>query len=205
MTYNLGKDTRRFIKFDELPGGRYYVNPEGFVVDCVKDKVVKDYDNGAGYRIIGLYLPEPKKTKIFYVHRLVSQYYIENPRGLKYVNHIDGDKSNNRVSNLEWVSASENTRHGVEMGTINRVGRSCRNFERKPISDLKESVKLYCSGKSIRECAEDIGSVRGTLSSLFNGRSRPLEMVKAFEEVSCGKCGCVRYLNNLRKITNKGE
>lgn len=54
--------------------------------------------------------------KTFKVHRLVAQAFIENPNNLKEVNHINGDKKDNRVCNLEWVSSSQNKLHAVRMG-----------------------------------------------------------------------------------------
>lgn len=50
-----------------------------------------------------------------YVHRLVAELFMENPQNLPVVNHKDGDKTNNDISNLEWVSFSENTQHYYKM------------------------------------------------------------------------------------------
>jgi hypothetical protein len=56
-------------------------------------------------------LTRDKKKYSVMVHRMVAQAFIDNPQGKPQVNHIDGNKQNNDVSNLEWVTASENVRH----------------------------------------------------------------------------------------------
>ena len=70
---------------------------------------------------------ENGKQKQIAVHRLVALAFLPNPENKPEVNHIDGDKSNNNVSNLEWVTRSENTQHAYDTKLINpmRNGTPC--------------------------------------------------------------------------------
>ena len=64
----------------------------------------------------------------FYVHRLVAQTYIANPRDCEYVNHKNGNKRDNRMENLEWVTASENRRHAEAIGLAKSIGEIMRKL-----------------------------------------------------------------------------
>lgn len=67
-----------------------------------------------GYLYVGLCFNNKVKNK--YVHRLVAQYFIENPLNKLTVNHINGNKEDNRVENLEWATQSENNKHSYDSG-----------------------------------------------------------------------------------------
>lgn len=68
----------------------------------------------SGYLKVGLSVDGIHKY--YLVHRLVAQAFIPNPNNLPQVNHIDGNKLNNHVDNLEWVSSYENQQHAVKNG-----------------------------------------------------------------------------------------
>lgn len=67
-----------------------------------------------GYLQVGLRKHNTRKW--FGVHRLVATHFIDNPHNKPQVNHIDGNKLNNTVENLEWVTGKENQRHATKLG-----------------------------------------------------------------------------------------
>jgi hypothetical protein len=94
---------------------RYHVSNFGRVKSYYsrKEKILKPIRDGAGYSMVQL--SKAKKTKLLLVHRLVATEFIPNPENKPEVNHKDGDKQNNRVGNLEWVTPSENTKHAFDI------------------------------------------------------------------------------------------
>lgn len=82
-----------------------------------KGKVQKKSVNSFGYETVGFTVDS--KTKIYRVHRLVALSFIENPENKPQINHIDGNKTNNNVNNLEWCTSSENQIHSVSTGLSN--------------------------------------------------------------------------------------
>lgn len=71
-----------------------------------KGRIVKPFTNNNGYKLVSL--SKDKKMKHFQVHRLVANEFIDNPDNKQQVDHINRNRSDNRVENLRWVSASEN-------------------------------------------------------------------------------------------------
>lgn len=65
------------------------------------------------------WLKVDNKKKIVYVHRLIAEAFIPNPDSKPQINHRDGDKCNNKLSNLEWVTAEENAQHAQLTGLAN--------------------------------------------------------------------------------------
>ena len=73
-------------------------------------KILKQRQNKDGYMVIGLH-KNGKETK-YLIHRLVAQTFIDNPKKLPEINHIDENKHNNFVSNLEWCNRKYNVNYG---------------------------------------------------------------------------------------------
>lgn len=97
--------------------GLYEVSNFGSIrrIDCDPYRYLKFGYAGRGYSQVHLYGLLGKKRDA-YVHRLVAEAFLENPRNCEQVNHIDGNKKNNHVSNLEWCTNRENNAHAWGTG-----------------------------------------------------------------------------------------
>lgn len=104
------KETYKIIK--DYPN--YEVSSEGRVRNTKTGRILRPNLNEGGYQQVNLYLD--RKPKLFRVHRLVASTFIPNPENKRTVNHINGDKTDNRVDNLEWASDSENVSHAFRAG-----------------------------------------------------------------------------------------
>ena len=91
-------------------------------------------DNKGYYRCC---LSKNGNNKTVKVHRIVAETFIPNPNNLAQVNHIDGNKQNNNVDNLEWCSQSENMKHAYKNG-LKKI-----NGERNPASKLSIEDVVY--------------------------------------------------------------
>lgn len=76
----------------------------------LKGMVLKEMDNGHGYKQVML---NEGKRHVKYIHRLVADAFLDNPLCLPEVNHIDFDRSNNCVENLEWISTKDNAVYSI--------------------------------------------------------------------------------------------
>lgn len=95
---------------------RYAITRHGQVWNTERNLFHKLNHNHRGYWQVKLC--EKGKYKSFLVHRLVAEAYIPNPAKLPFVNHKDGNKKNNDVTNLEWCTAQTNTDHAMLNGNF---------------------------------------------------------------------------------------
>jgi hypothetical protein len=97
-----------------------------------KGRLLKTSTDTKGYIRVQI----PNRT--IKIHRAVAEAFIENPLNLPEVNHIDGNKSNNDVSNLEWCTHKNNIKHAIETGLYNK----------------REKIKRDNKGRFIRKLGE---------------------------------------------------
>ena len=140
----------------------YEVSIYGEVYSKKKGDVLEPQNNTHGYYVVTLY--DNNIPKMHTVHRLVAKAFIPNPFNKNEINHINGNKKDNRVSNLEWCTSSENKKHAFKNGLAKHHGGSPRIKVR-----VIETGKEY---NSILECANDINGNIGHIASILRGEKK---------------------------------
>lgn len=140
----------------------YEVNECGDVRNKLTNHVLIGDINSAGYRRVCLYnknnIPNKKR---FFVHRLVAEHFIDNPNNFTEVNHIDLNKMNNNVLNLEWVNRNENERHSRIYGT--------KPYKPFYIKYNNGEIETYDTKK---ECAEQFNVSNMTVKFWLHGKNK---------------------------------
>lgn len=125
-----------------------------------------------GSKYLRVHLFDKSKGTLRFVHRLVAMAFIPNPDNKPCVNHIDGNPSNNSVSNLEWVTYQENSLHAFATG-LNKISDKCRRVNAelnktrfgKKVLDTSTGI-IYETGTA---AAMAVGVNRRMLSDYLNG------------------------------------
>lgn len=112
----------------------YSISDTGEIRNDITNLILKQQSQ-QDYKVVGLHIN--KKAKLCRVHRLVALMFIPNPENKPYINHIDGNRSNNNVDNLEWVTPAENTQHAVRTGLM-------------PPTRQKPVVQYDCQGNKLQ-------------------------------------------------------
>lgn len=146
--------------------GLYQISNMGKIKSYVRDKNGKIMNPRKCNGYLSINLVKNSIGKMFYVHRIVATMFIENPSKLPEVNHIDENKSNNNVSNLEWCDRKYNCNHGTRNERRAKkmlgVGAGKPNCRRKPviclntmqIFDYVREAQEWCGGGNISGCCK---------------------------------------------------
>lgn len=147
----------------EVYEGIYQVSNLGRVKRVTTGRILKSSKNRGGYLYVNLC--KNGKYKTHKIHRLVSQAFIPNPENKPEINHIDEDKSNNVISNIEWSTRKENNNHGT---------RNERTSKKQSIPIIATNLKTGESKEfyGTSECARQLGLNQSSITSVLKGRNK---------------------------------
>ena len=157
--------------------GLYRVSNTGKVYSVRRNIILKPKTDRYGYYVVGMWKGKSKHHTT--VHRLVADAFIDNPNGYNVVNHLDCDKKNNNVSNLEWTTVQKNTKHAYD--NIKKYQDHIQRINKLGIEARKIKIDAYYNGEYIgsyngkKETADSLGisekTVYNRLHDRFSSRS----------------------------------
>lgn len=204
-----------------IPGyENYIIYDNGEIYNKVSGHFLKGSIGENGYKYFRL--SKNNKKKMFYCHRLVAEAFLNNDQNLPVVNHIDGNKLNNNVNNLEWVTYSENTkawhdkasvfRRPTEYYTDDLEGEEWKPYSNYYVSNygrvrhieknnlLKPS--LTCGYWKVRLSQGGLSEdwmIHQLVWKLFSGESMPDKNKETIDHIDGDKLN--NHISNLRKIS----
>ena len=154
-------EVETFVKIEGFEN--YEVSNLGKVRNIKSGIMLKPWFTKDGYLRHCLY--KHNKRKNLLLHRIIATAFIDNPEGKPCVNHIDENKLNNDLSNLEWCTAKENMIHGT------RTKRAAEKLSQKVIQlDLNGNV--LNEFESMVQAGQETGVSRSNISSCCNGKRK---------------------------------
>lgn len=139
----------------------YQISKKGLIKSITTGHLLRPR-NCRGYDRVTIYKNGHRTDK--FVHNLVGETFLINPERKKEINHIDGNKRNNDVSNLEWCTRSENLKHAFSTNLKKPTG----GLSAKKLRVL-ETGKIYDSSY---ECARDMGLNQGHINHCLRGERK---------------------------------
>ena len=130
----------------------YFITRDGRIWNEKTERYLKAQPNPKGYLVVRITVDKVKHS--FKIHREVAKAFIPNPDNKPQVNHIDGNKNNNTVENLEWCTNEENTRHAIKNGlwkNVFKASQTTNEARKKKIKAVNIETKEEITFDSIAE------------------------------------------------------
>ena len=141
----------------------YYITVDGKVLNS-KNKEMKS-DVSSRYKRVQIYF-EDGTTRKELVHRLVAKAFIPNPENKPFVNHIDGNKHNNTVENLEWVTPKENGQHASKSGLLESYSGENHYCSEYTTEQVERICQMLSEGYRNKDISEIVQVPVGLVSSV---------------------------------------
>ena len=150
------KGSGKWVELSRTKRRVYYISDAGDVV-AISAKRIRPIKRG-GYNRVNI------NGKAVSIHRAVARHFIPNPNNKPCINHIDGNKTNNSVDNLEWVTNGENMQHAYDTGLKKRTFKYTDE-------QVVELIRLVKDGSmSRKQIAKKLGVEYGWINAVLQGK-----------------------------------
>lgn len=156
-TNSLIKKIEKKMKQINVNGVDVIVHSNGTITNCKTNKIIKFHKSNG-------YLRARIGNKQEYLHRLIAKAFISKNIENYSINHIDGNKLNNSIKNLEILSLSENTKHAHETGINNNKGE----LNKSSLLTKKQALEIFNSNKPYKELSKQYNISISTISLIKN-------------------------------------
>jgi len=183
---------------NKLNFNHYLIESDGRIYNSKINliKPVSNKNNGY-YQVVLRNKAACVKATAFYVHRLVAETYIPNPNNLPVVNHIDFNKLNNDVSNLEWCTIQQNVNHYIASKEFERVKFDKINCNRKLVENGVNHYRIYKNINNVNklwDCSSTVSYEILRLNTVKTSSRYQLSDIIRYEIASDMKAlGCNRF------------
>lgn len=178
-------------------------------VQHIKGRILKQTNNGNGYKLV--FLSKNRKRKNKYVHRLVAEAFIDNPKQLREVNHKNLNKSDNSINNLEWISSVGNKRHFLSTPQGEKKTLKCGHTRYLNVIKNKEQLiiqKYIIENNTISKIAKDLKLNPSTVTKVLKLNNITIRSAKDYKSQKIKRDNKGRFLkkevaNGTDKKRNK--
>ena len=155
-----------YFKIANLEG--FEISKSGIIRNCNTLKIKSQYISSTGYYMISV--SKNNKSKPYRVHRLLAETFIPTKDGCIFVNHIDGNKTNNSLDNLEWCTHLENMKHAFRTGLANNLNEK-NGMSKLNRTDVIEIKKLLNNGISQYKISKMFNVSRSAILKIKLGKT----------------------------------
>lgn len=158
--------------------GEYQVSNYGRVKSLKRNRILRNslcFKQPSPHYRVHISSCIKKINKMFYIHRLVARMFIPNPNNYLIINHIDGNRYNNKASNLEWCTVEQNNQHAFKIGII-KIKKGKENhmygkpsLKRKKVAQFNKNNEFIRNWESIQQAQKEL-NISNISSCCYNFR-----------------------------------
>ena len=149
----------------------YIISKNGNIFNIPRLHLMRPHISNSGYKVVKISISEFNIFKNCFLHRLIAQTFIPNPDNLPFINHIDGNKQNNDIQNLEWCTPEHNVHEAIRLNLIKPKYDDQHHASKLSSIEVENIIIEYLNGKDPKEIYRERGLDRNLVNRILRGVS----------------------------------